>query len=49
LDAEVYTIVPIQDGTRDFYIGGLFTTYNGGAVNHFARVRADGALASVVN
>jgi hypothetical protein len=49
LDAEVYTIIPIQDGTRDFYIGGLFTTYNGAAVNHFARVHADGSLASVVN
>lgn len=49
LDAEVYTIVPAQDGTRDFYIGGLFTTYNGVAVNHFARVHADGSLASVVS
>jgi hypothetical protein len=49
LDAEVYTIAPIQDGTRDFYIGGVFTTYNGVAVDHFARVHADGSLASVVN
>jgi hypothetical protein len=49
LDAEVYTILPVQDGTGDFYIGGLFTTYNGVRVNHFARVHADGSLASVVS
>jgi uncharacterized delta-60 repeat protein len=49
IDAEIYTIVPVLDGTGDFYIGGLFTIYNGAAVNHFARVHADGSLASVVN
>jgi hypothetical protein len=43
------TIVPLQDGTGDLYIGGNFTTYNGAAVNHFARIHADGSLASVVN
>lgn len=42
-------IVPLQDGTGDFYIGGSFTSYNGVAVNHFARVHADGSLASVVS
>jgi hypothetical protein len=45
----VVTIVPLQDGTGDFYIGGYFTSYNGVAVNHFARIHADGSLASVVN
>lgn len=49
VDAEIYTIVPVLDGTRDFYIGGLLKTYNGAAVNHFARVHVDGSLASVFN
>lgn len=49
LDAEVLTIAPVPDGTRDFYIGGAFTTYNGLAVNHVARVHADGSLATVLN
>ena len=48
LDAEVLTIVPLPDGTRDLYIGGAFTTYNGVAVNHIARVHADGSLASIL-
>jgi hypothetical protein len=48
-DGGVATIVPLQDGTGDFYIGGSFTTYNGVAVNHFARIHADGSLASVVS
>jgi hypothetical protein len=45
----VYTIVPAEDGTGDFYIGGSFTTYNGAPVNRFALVHADGTLASVVS
>jgi len=49
LDAEVLTIVPLPDGTRDLYIGGAFTTYNGVAVNHLARVHADGSLASTLS
>jgi hypothetical protein len=49
LDSQVLTIVPVLDGTRDLYIGGTFTTYNGVPVNHIARIRADGSLASVVN
>ena len=48
-DALVSTIVPVLDGTRDLYIGGTFTTYNGVPVNHIARIHADGSLASVVN
>jgi hypothetical protein len=46
---SISTIVPLQDGTGDFYIGGYFTSYNGAVVNHFARIHADGSLASVVN
>jgi hypothetical protein len=49
LNGTVYTIAPLQDGTGDFYIGGFFTSYNGVAVNQFARIHADGSLASVVN
>ena len=49
LNSVIYTIVPVLDGTRDFYIGGDFKTYNGVAVNHFARIHADGSLASVVS
>ena len=49
LDPLVLTIVPVLDGTRDMYIGGVFTTYNGVPVNHIARIHADGSLASVVN
>ena len=48
LDAEVLTIVPLLDGTRDLYIGGAFTMYNGVAVNHIARVQADGSLAAIL-
>jgi hypothetical protein len=49
VDGGIYTIVPVLDGTRDFYIGGLIKTYNGVPVNHIARVHADGTLASVVS
>jgi hypothetical protein len=45
----VSTVVPVQDGTGDFYIGGYFTSYNGVPVNHFARIHPDGSLASVVS
>jgi beta-propeller uncharacterized protein DUF5122 len=48
-DGWVLALVPVLDGTRDLYIGGVFTTYNGVPVNHIARIHADGALASVVN
>jgi uncharacterized delta-60 repeat protein len=44
----VFHIVPILDGTRDLYIGGLFERYNGVPVNFFTRIHADGSLASVV-
>jgi Domain of unknown function (DUF5122) beta-propeller len=45
----IFSIVPVLDGTRDLYIGGEGTLYNGAAVNHFARIHADGTLASIVN
>jgi len=49
LDGEVLTIVPLRDGTGDLYIGGAFTMYNGIAVNHIARVHADGSLANILS
>lgn len=49
LDGEVLTILPLPDGTKDLYIGGAFTTYNGVAVNHVARIHADGSLASTLS
>jgi beta-propeller uncharacterized protein DUF5122 len=39
-------MVPIPDGTTDFYIGGGFSAYNGAPANNFARIHADGSLAS---
>jgi hypothetical protein len=49
LNAEVLAIVPLLDGTKDLYIGGAFTMYNGVAVNHIARIHADGSLASTLS
>jgi hypothetical protein len=49
LDNLISTIVPVPDGTGNFYIGGFFTTYNGVAVNHIARIHGDGTLASIVS
>jgi hypothetical protein len=48
-DPWILAVVPVLDGTKDLYIGGFFTTYNGAPVNHIARIHADGSLASVVN
>ena len=45
---KVFTIVPVPDGTKDIYIGGIFTTYNGQVVNRIARIHANGIVASVV-
>jgi hypothetical protein len=39
-------MVPVPDGTNDFYIGGAFSAYNGAPANNFARIHADGSLAS---
>jgi hypothetical protein len=47
-DPWILAVVPVLDGTKDLYIGGFFTTYNGVPVNHIARIHADGSLASVV-
>jgi hypothetical protein len=49
MDHEAYAIVPILDGTRDVYIGGSFTMYDGVVVNHFARIHGDGELASMIS
>jgi hypothetical protein len=47
MEGGVFTIAPVPNDTGDVYIGGSVTTYNGVAVNHFARIHADGSLASV--
>ena len=46
INDQVSTAVPVGDGSTDMYAGGFFTAYAGNGVNHFARVRGDGALAS---
>ena len=46
LNERVNTVIPIGDGSGDIYAGGYFTAYAGTGVNHFARVRNDGTLAS---
>ena len=46
LNERINTVVPIDDGSADVYAGGFFTAYAGTGVNHFARVRNDGSLAS---
>jgi Domain of unknown function (DUF5122) beta-propeller len=45
-DHSVYAMAPIPDGTGDLYIGGAFSAYNGAPANNFARIHADGSLAS---
>ncbi|HKY73496.1 MAG TPA: PKD domain-containing protein [Nitrospira sp.] len=44
-----FSIISVLDGSGDFYIGGELTSYDGAAVNYFARIHADGSLASVVS
>jgi len=43
-DAPVYTVSPANDGSGDVYVGGSFTSYNGSAVGHIARLNLDGTL-----
>ncbi len=47
LDDVVLVAVPVGDGSKDLYIGGAFTRYNGTNVNRFARIHANGSLASI--
>jgi hypothetical protein len=49
VNGQILTIVPLPDGTKDLYIGGAFTMYNGVAVNHIARIHADGSLAGILS
>jgi uncharacterized delta-60 repeat protein len=46
INQNVSIVVPVSDGSADVYAGGFFTAYAGAGVNHFARVRSDGTLAS---
>jgi beta-propeller uncharacterized protein DUF5122 len=44
LDSSMVSIVSAADSTGDLYVGGLFTLYNGIAVNHLVRIHADGTV-----
>jgi len=40
----VYSIVPVDDGSGDIYVGGAFTSYAGNARNRILRLNADGTI-----
>ena len=42
----VLDIVPANDGSGDIYVGGLFSSFNGKAVNSLVRLNSDGSLDS---
>ena len=44
-NSHVRRIVMAQDGTRDLYVSGDFTTYNGATANHLIRLRPNGTIA----
>ncbi len=43
---QVKAIVEVPDGSRDLFVSGNFTSYNGTSVGPFVRLSADGALRS---
>jgi hypothetical protein len=40
----VYSIVPVNDGSGDIYVGGAFTSYAGNTRNRILRLNADGTI-----
>jgi len=40
----VYSIVPVDDGSGDIYVGGSFTSYAGNARNRILRLNDDGSI-----
>jgi uncharacterized delta-60 repeat protein len=42
--SSVFTIVPIEGGTGELYVGGPFTTYNGRGINRIVRLKSDGSV-----
>jgi hypothetical protein len=40
----VYTLAPAGDGTRNLYVGGAFTTFNGPVANNLIRLHANGTV-----
>ena len=43
-DGTVLSISPSADGSKDVYVGGDFTTYNGAQANRIVRLNADGTI-----
>ncbi|MCG7979394.1 MAG: hypothetical protein N0E58_14845 [Candidatus Thiodiazotropha endolucinida] len=42
--SQVNSIIPTTDGSDDLYVGGLFDTYNGTAINNIIRLNSDGTV-----
>lgn len=38
------TLIPIEDGSGDFYVGGIISTYNGSPARYIMRLNADGSV-----
>lgn len=43
-NGTVFTILLSSDGSKDVYVGGDFTTYNGGQANRIVRLNGDGTI-----
>src|SRR5262245_18989532 len=43
-NGTVFTISLSADGSKDVYVGGDFTTYNGAQANRIVRLNADGTI-----
>ncbi|MCU7942959.1 MAG: hypothetical protein KZQ87_09785 [Candidatus Thiodiazotropha sp. (ex Cardiolucina cf. quadrata)] len=42
--SQVNSIIPTTDGSDDLYVGGIFDTYNGTAINNIIRLNSDGTV-----
>ncbi len=43
-NSQVLSVAEIPDGSRDLFVAGYFTSYNGTSVGPFVRLSADGSL-----
>ncbi len=43
-DDIVETIIPVNDGSGDIYVGGWFTSYNGTSSSRIIRLKSDGTI-----
>ena len=41
---QAAAVLPTSDSTGDMYLGGSFTSFNGGSVGHIVRINKDGTL-----